>query len=338
MAEETRMVSSFLLDAAHWPRRGLGVVDVQRKVESMHVLWVRRLAENPDLLWFYFFTYFLRRAVAGRPLEQVLLLPSPSPSSMALLPPFYHSIMHSWFRLSPGLDAGVIVICGHGSSICPLHSLSARFVYQEFSRIDRVEHRCVEKYRSLGLCVDWNTVWLNLHLWRFLRPLRDTTWLINHGILPNADHLIRFGMSVNPSCHCGQAESLVHLFVDCPLASRIFAWYLSLVRRFAPTTGPLSTSQILCSYGPTVKLPPVLPCLLGIIRHRIWIARNSCRFDNLCVGYGSILSSVKSSLRFMLRVQRRHCPADRFAELWLADDLFGTVSDHDILVFQAEFW
>ena len=182
--------------------------------------------------------------------------------------------------------------------------------------------------------MDWKTVWLNLHLWRFLRPVRDTAWLIAHAILPTADRLIRFGMSVNPSCHCGQAESLVHLFVDCPLASRVFAWYLSLVRRFAPTTGPLSTSQILCGYGPIVKLPPVLPCLLGIIRHRIWVARNSYRFDNLCMDYGSTLSSVKSSLRFMLRVQRRHCPADRFAELWLADDLFGTVSDDDIIFFR----
>ena len=53
--------------------------------------------------------------------------------------------------------------------------------------------------------------------------------------------------------------------------------------------------------------------------------------------YGSTLSSAKSSLRFMLRVQRRHCPGDRFAELWLADGSFGTVSDDDILVFSAEF-
>ena len=198
----------------HSSRGGLGIVDAPRKVASLHVLWVRRLVDSPDLPWFYFFRYFLRRAFPGRPLQQILLILSPSSTSMDLLPPFYRSVMHSWFRLSCTFDAGEIVLRGHGTSSCPLKSLSARLAYQAFSHMDRTEHRCVEKFRSWGLTVHWKTVWLNLDLWRFLHPARDTAWLVAHGILPTADRLIRFGMSINPLCHCGRTESLIHLFVD----------------------------------------------------------------------------------------------------------------------------
>ena len=45
------------------------------------------------------------------------------------------------------------------------------------------EHCCVLKFRAWGFEVHWDTVWSNLHLWRFIRPVRDTNWLI-------AKHLI----------------------------------------------------------------------------------------------------------------------------------------------------
>ena len=119
---------------------------------------------------------------------------------------------------------------------------------------------------------DWPTVWSNFHLWRFIRPVRDTNWLIAHGILPTADRLTRFGMTVDSSCHCGQPESLVHLFTQCPLAKRLIAWYQILVRRVLPTLPRPAPSQILVGYDKSVKIPPVFPCLLGIIPHRIWVA------------------------------------------------------------------
>ena len=46
---------------------------------------------------------------------------------MDALPPFYRSVMQSWFSLSLRVDNGEIVIDGAKSS-CALHSLTARFV------------------------------------------------------------------------------------------------------------------------------------------------------------------------------------------------------------------
>ena len=162
--------------------------------------------------------------------------------------------------------------------------------------------------------------------------LADCSWN-----LPTADRLTRFRITVDSSCHCGQPESLVHLFTQCPLAKRLIAWYQVLVRRVLPTLSRPTPSQILVGYDKSVKIPPVFPCLLGIIRHRIWVARNGYRFDQSPVVYRSVLISIKSSFRFALRIQFRHCPRHLFTESWLAGGMIGYVSEEDIIVFHEDF-
>ena len=316
---------------------GLGVIDLDRKISAIHAMWVRRLVLEGDLPSLYFFKHHLRVAFAGRPVDQILLLTAPSKTALALLPPFYRSVMRAWFRLSSREENGELVIVGSNNSFCPLRSLSVRFLYQQFSWLDYAPHRCVAKFSFWGLAVDWPTVWSNFHLWRFIRPVRDTNWLIAHGILPTADRLTCFGMTVNSSCHCAQPVPLVHLFTQCPLAKRLIAWYQVLVRRVLPTLPRPTPSQILVGYDKSVKIPPVFPCLLGIIRHRIWVARNAYRFDQSPVIYRSVLISIKSSFRFALRIQFHHCPRHLFTESWLAGGMIGYVSEADIIVFHEDF-
>ena len=234
------------------------------------------------------------------------------------------------------MENGTIFVEGPNTS-CPLSSLTVRFVYRQLLRLHCPVHRCVDRYRSWGIVVEWATVWSNLHLWRFIRPVRDTNWLIAHGILPTADRLARFGMSVDPACHCGAVETLLHLFTRCPVALRVFAWYQSIVHRAIPTSVRPSPSQLLVGYDRSVRIPPVFPCLLGIIRIGLWIARNAYRFDGSPVVFPSLLSSVKSSLRFVVRIQQRHCPGDLFVESWLAGGVLGYVSDENIIVFSQEY-
>ena len=127
----------------------LNVVDVGCKVSSLHVMWVRRLLADPDHPSMYLFHHSLCVAFAGRSLENILLLPAPSQTAMNLLLPFFRSVMCLWFHLSRCLDAGDIMIRGPGSSFCPVSSLSVRFVYQQLSRLDHREHRCVALYRGV---------------------------------------------------------------------------------------------------------------------------------------------------------------------------------------------
>ena len=267
--------------------------------------------------------------------EQILL-PAPSQTTLNLLPPFYHSVMVLWYQLSRRMENGTIFVEGRSTS-CPISSLTVRFVYRQLLRLYCPLHPCVERYRSWGFVVEWDTVWSNLHLWRFVHLVRDTNWLIAHGILPTTDLLAPFGMSVDPEGHCGAVETLIHLFTRCPVALRVFAWYQSIVHHAVPTSVQPSPSQLLVGYDRSVQIPPVFPCLLGIIRHHLWVACNAYRFDGSPVVYQLLLTSVKSSLRFVVRLQQRHCLCDLFVELWLAAGVLGYVSNENIIVFSQEY-
>ena len=60
------------------------------------------------------------------------------------------------------------------------------------------------------------------------------------------------------------------------------------------------------------------------------------KYSNTPVDYPSTLARVKSSLRFILQIQRRHCPADLFHESWLAQGVFGHLSTDGVLVFHGD--
>ena len=67
---------------------GLGVVDVHRKMLSLHVLWVKRLIFRPNLPWTSFFYQYIKRAFSGRSVHQILILAVPPKYAMDALPPF----------------------------------------------------------------------------------------------------------------------------------------------------------------------------------------------------------------------------------------------------------
>ncbi|CAB4005245.1 Hypothetical predicted protein [Paramuricea clavata] len=91
---------------------GLGVVDVHRKMLSLHVLWVKRLIFRSNLPWTSFFSQYLIRAFPGRSVHQILILAVPPKYSMDAFPPLYRSVMTAWFALERRFVDNEYVICG----------------------------------------------------------------------------------------------------------------------------------------------------------------------------------------------------------------------------------
>ncbi|CAB4002701.1 Hypothetical predicted protein [Paramuricea clavata] len=135
---------------------GLGVVDVHRKMLSLHVLWVKRLIFRPNMPWTSFFSQYLKRAFPGRSVHQILILAVLPKYAMDALPPFYRSVMTAWFALERKFVDNEYVICGPRKSVVTLEQLSASFVYDTLSHQHRKQHRCVKKYANWGLPVDWS--------------------------------------------------------------------------------------------------------------------------------------------------------------------------------------
>ena len=306
---------------------GLGVVDVSSKIGSLHVLWMKRFLCGSRHGWHFFFDFQLRKAFdIPSTLSTIDFLRSGHLPAYRVkrLPPFYRSVVSSWTSLNASFESLSWAVPFSGSSF-PLSELTASKAYSILRSKSDTPHRCIDKYSTLGIGpLIWKQVWLLLDLWRFLRPVRDTNWLLFHGILPTKDRLIRFGMSVDPWCSCGARETLLHLFVLCPIARAVIHWFTSIFNLFDPSVHNFSPTLLLFGFSQNPTIPMGFSALLGIIRHRLWLMRNAYTFDHIAADVPLAISRIKSSFRFLLRVQQRNCPPMRFLSGWLAGGILGT--------------
>ena len=97
-------------------------------------------------------------------------------------------------------------------------------------------------------------------------------------------------------------------------------------RKWKPA-GVLTDVEILFGFSTTSRVPLVFTTLLGVLRHHIWLARNSHRFDGVAPNVPATLRKARSTFRFLVRMHRRHCrPPDQFLRDWLVDGIIGSVT------------
>ena len=97
-----------------------------------------------------------------------------------------------------------------------------------------------------------------------------------------------------------------------------------------------SSSYALTALGwlsSSVKILVAFLCLLGLIRHHIWVARNGWHFDQTPVDVCPELSRAKSTFRFLLGIQQRHCSEEVFVASWLAGGVVGHLTPDGVIVF-----
>ena len=302
---------------------GLGVVDFWRKLVSLKVMWVKRFLFLPGDRWHLFFRHYLRRAFLAEPVNRVFALSNTGKSTLRRLPPFYRQVIIAWQFAGGRLSNGFWEIPRENLPPLPLQQATSKSVYRGLlhNHVCLAPHRCTTKFVD----IHWAGLWRSLHLLRYNRAAMDTSWLVAHGILPTADRLIRFGMKVNPTCHCGKPESLEHILATCCHAKTILAWYHRLLTQHRHVILPLTPSQVLFGHKPADNIPAGFVALLGLIRHRIWVDRNFHRFDGIQPDPHLSLERIKSSFRFLLRVQRRHSLISIFESSWLAGGVLGSL-------------
>ena len=312
---------------------GLSVTNLSRKLSSLHIQWVKRFLLGEDHPWKYFFRHFLRRAMLAEPVERIFNQITIGSGTMRRLPAFYQGVVQAWIDVKGKRTVEEWVVPGSElTSDIPLNKLTSRAAYLRLSQLQNMPHRCINKHPS----VEWPTVWTNLSCLLFVRPALDTSWLIAHGILPTADRLIRFKMAVHPACHCGQPESLEHLLYHCPLAQELISWLYDLMMRHLRRTPRPSVKEMLFGYSRVTNIPRGFVALLGIIRHQIWCARNKSRFEDVTPTVLDILERIKSSFRFISRIQRRHMGLTHFATRWLVGGVLGIVDGTGSITFAQE--
>lgn len=317
-------------------RGGLGVVHVATKLLSLRTIWLRRLLLHrftipwPEFFHHHIFSIFHQDV-------PTFLARSNAPAYLVRkLPPFYRSIVTTWFTLQGRNEDGQWLVGPPDATPTPMTELTARKAYTVLLEKELVPHKAVGKFADMQISVHWPSVWHSLFLWRFIRSVADTNFYIFHGRLPTADRLVRFGMAVDPNCFCGEPESALHLFTQCPVASDVWTWLAPL---FIPLNIhlPLSISQLLFGFPEASQTPPIVNAILGILRHHIWLHRNRCRFDHDVPHASLTLQKARSTIRFAVKMQHRHCLPIEFATRWLLNGLVGTIADDNTVSFAKHF-
>ena len=161
----------------------------------------------------------------------------------------------------------------------PFEQLTCRNTYYFLLYKRATTHRCIEKFINWNCPPpDWKRVWSNLTLWGHVRSIRDTNWQLFHSILPTKDRLLKFRMRVGPMCSCGNRETLIHLFTDCPFFHGVVMWVLSIFKPYNNSKNCFSKRELLFGFIDTPRTPRCFSALIGIARHYIWVARNAYTF------------------------------------------------------------
>ena len=347
-----KLIFSFVWSKAYEPIRrtslylppkdgGLGIVNVSLKISSLHALWMVRFLLQPKEGWQSFFNYYLRsclRIPDGTSTFDFLKQNRLVDLHIKKLPPFYSSVVSSWKSLQCIVDNDEWFL---PTTPTPtrLADITARKIYRHLLLSDPLPHRCIDKFVGWQFPpIHWPAVWASLYLWRFIRSVKDSNWQIFHAALPTKDRLIRFKMRItDPLCHCGAPENFLHLFLECPISKALIDWFFSMVLKFDATLQPLVPQEILFGYCNSPQIPCCYSALLGIVRHRIWLLRNSYTFEHTVPDINSAISAIKSSFRFLLRTEKRHCSALDFFNKWLARGVIGIITPSSHIRFCPDF-
>ena len=129
-----------------YTRGGLGVVDLDRTLRSLAVMWVKRFLVGSNHPWTYFFHHFLRHMLLAEPVDRVYYQHIPSPATLRTLPDFYRGVFESWFAVRGSRVVGSWVAPRQNSAPdLQLIDLTARAAYSVLTRVDHVPSRCATK-------------------------------------------------------------------------------------------------------------------------------------------------------------------------------------------------
>ena len=312
---------------------GFSVVDVQRKVSSLLVQWVRRFLSS-YANWSHFLTFWFFSVFNCSVLD---VFSRPFAYSPLALPPFYQSLLLSWRSVNGSFSVPCsCLVMGSQSSEHAMSavSMSAKSCYSYLLSVSLSPPHCVAKFRPTFGDLYWPTTWKSLFLFPLDRPVTDLNWKIAHGVLYTVDRLVSFGYGFDPTCFCScPVETAPHLFYECPLAQSVLLWLQSLRFKCSPSLPSLSLRHVLFGFSADelVSVPRIFAYLLNVCKFFIWLARNDFRFRDTRPGAIVVIGQVKARVAFYLPLYFKRFRSARrkryFLRQWCANGTLGSVGE-----------
>ena len=242
---------------------GFSVVSIDFKVSSLLVQWVRRLVVCPNA-WVFLLKYWLPYRVGVSP---IAFLSSPSSLPSVSFPPFYSALFRSWLVLGGSMSSSGLIFGGSVDGPFPVNSMSCKFVYSLFIKLNPAVPNCVFKFFFFFGALYGPATWRSLFFLPLDRKVSDLNWKIAHGVLYTAQRLSSFCPSIPLACFCGfQLESLEHLFFFCPLVQIGYAWVQTQLSRASPLAPSISLRHALFGFSSDeMRCVPRVFCYLLIL-------------------------------------------------------------------------
>jgi exonuclease III len=241
---------------------GLGVIDIESKLDSLICTHVKRLLTVSDLKWQDFAIYWIGLQLRRHnPTYASNLRPhAESPS------PFYEKTL-AVFRRVVALDP-----------LLPVTNFSAKNTYTILKKPLVKPPRIMNKHPLINFTQTWNAV-TN----RFVSPrARELNWKIAHGVLPVNDYLYSLQIIRHNRCpFCDLPETLAHRFFACREVRLLWLWVDRLISEIAGKPFAADLNYVL--FQRTMDLGTedrtTLLVLSGEAKLAIWTQRNRVKYD-----------------------------------------------------------
>jgi len=278
---------------------GLGIVDINTKLNSLTCTHIKRLLTVSDIKWKDFAIYWVGHQLRNHsPAFASNLRPHAEVPS-----PFYERALRT-FREVGSHDPKLAII-----------DYTAKNVYEVLRKTQVKRPLIIEKYPLIDFCQTWKAV-TN----RMVTPkARELSWKIAHGVLPVNDYLQRLHIIRHNRCpFCGLPETLAHLFFACKEVRFLWRWVERMMTGISGKSAKIGVAYVLFKQELNFNGwdATTLLVLSGELKLAIWTQRNRVKYDKIKLG-------GTDTLRLCIHMVRQRIQADfvrlcrqKFTNLW----------------------
>lgn len=258
-------------------RGGLGVINIEDRVAAMQGIHVKQTVGNEVAKWKTLARYWC--ALSFQKIAPALLRKNTPLCDTA--PEFYTNVIKH-FRENKHVvaDWEKINLKTYLASILEFRETKPK----------------VERDRP-GKC--WKVAWKNTLCAGLINSQTSLNFKVAHNVLPTGYRLRKTTKSNGGCPHCGQLETLLHVFVDCSVVKPVAKWLSDYMGGPNNRHVPLDPDTVLFSLFAIQKPAKAVKRLTQIIsqyRMTVWLARNKAKFDNQKTTPTALIKTLKSYL------------------------------------------
>jgi hypothetical protein len=169
----------------------------------------------------------------------------------------------------------------------------------------------------------------------------DTSWRMAHNALAINETLFKYHIyhsAICPYANCTCIESAQHCFFECEVVKPVYNILLPWVDKLSVHTIPYTPNVIPCEF---LRFPShlnalskyrksLISYLIALVKHVIWLSRNSTKNQHKKVTSRLIIVTVYSLLKFRIVCDFKRFARDKFTKYWLSTDCFCKIVDDKV--------